>query len=104
MDGFRFDLASALCRDPRGQPMAAPPLIKELAKDPVLSKVQFQTPLNMCQTGKAREASSERPSRRQMAAAFPLPLSIKRYAVVGTVRTELCSRGPRHDIKAPKWN
>ena len=45
MDGFRFDLASALCRDPQGQPMAAPPLIRELAKDPVLSKVRFHTPL-----------------------------------------------------------
>lgn len=39
MDGFRFDLASALCRDPQGQPMAAPPLIEEMAKDSVLSKV-----------------------------------------------------------------
>ena len=45
MDGFRFDLASALCRDPQGQPMAAPPLIRELAKDPVLSKVQSVLPL-----------------------------------------------------------
>ena len=40
MDGFRFDLASALCRDPQGKPMAAPPLIRDLAKDPVLSKVR----------------------------------------------------------------
>ena len=39
VDGFRFDLASALCRDPRGEPMAVPPLIEEIAKDPVLSKV-----------------------------------------------------------------
>lgn len=39
MDGFRFDLASALCRDPRGNPLEAPPLIREIAKDPVLSKV-----------------------------------------------------------------
>lgn len=39
VDGFRFDLASALCRDPQGQPMTAPPLIRDLAKDPVLSKV-----------------------------------------------------------------
>ena len=39
MDGFRFDLASALCRDPKGEPMAVPPLIEEIAKDPVLSKV-----------------------------------------------------------------
>ena len=39
VDGFRFDLASALCRDPLGKPMTAPPLIREMAKDPVLSKV-----------------------------------------------------------------
>ena len=39
VDGFRFDLASCLCRDPQGHPLAAPPLIRELAKDPVLSKV-----------------------------------------------------------------
>ncbi len=39
MDGFRFDLASALCRDPLGNPMAVPPLIEQCAKDPVLSKV-----------------------------------------------------------------
>lgn len=63
MDGFRFDLASALCRDPQGQPMAAPPLIRELANDPVLSKVHFQTPLYTSQTGKASEALSARPSQ-----------------------------------------
>ena len=39
VDGFRFDLASALCRDPKGQPLEAPPLIRDIAKDPVLSKV-----------------------------------------------------------------
>lgn len=41
VDGFRFDLASCLCRDPQGHPLAAPPLIRELAKDPVLSKVKL---------------------------------------------------------------
>ena len=44
MDGFRFDLASALCRDPLGQPMTAPPLIREMAKDPILSKVPHCSP------------------------------------------------------------
>lgn len=39
MDGFRFDLASCLCRDSNGNPMAVPPLIRDIAKDPVLSKV-----------------------------------------------------------------
>ena len=43
MDGFRFDLASALCRDPKGEPMAVPPLIEEIAKDPVLSKVALSS-------------------------------------------------------------
>ena len=44
VDGFRFDLASALCRDPKGKPMEAPPLIRDIAKDPVLSKVSCNTP------------------------------------------------------------
>lgn len=44
MDGFRFDLASALCRDAKGNPMAVPPLIHDIAKDPVLSKVPVKTP------------------------------------------------------------
>lgn len=39
MDGFRFDLASCLCRDGRGQPLDVPPLIRAITKDPVLSKV-----------------------------------------------------------------
>lgn len=41
MDGFRFDLASALCRDPLGAPIPAPPLIRQIAKDPVLSKARL---------------------------------------------------------------
>ena len=39
VDGFRFDLASALCRDSKGTPLEAPPLIRDIAKDAVLSKV-----------------------------------------------------------------
>jgi hypothetical protein len=38
VDGFRFDLASCLCRDAKGAPLPAPPLIREIAKHPVLSK------------------------------------------------------------------
>ncbi len=38
VDGFRFDLASALCRDKGGAPLADPPLIRQAAADPVLSK------------------------------------------------------------------
>ncbi|KIZ03733.1 glycogen operon protein GlgX [Monoraphidium neglectum] len=41
VDGFRFDLASCLCRDSKGHPMPAPPLIREIAKHPVLSKVHL---------------------------------------------------------------
>ena len=39
VDGFRFDLAACLCRDPHGTPLEAPPVIREISKDPVLSKV-----------------------------------------------------------------
>jgi isoamylase len=41
VDGFRFDLASCLCRDARGAPLPAPPLIREIARHPVLSKVHL---------------------------------------------------------------
>ena len=36
MDGFRFDLASILTRDQKGQPMAEPPIIQEIAYDSIL--------------------------------------------------------------------
>jgi len=36
VDGFRFDLAAALTRDPDGRPMESPPLIERLSKDPTL--------------------------------------------------------------------
>jgi glycogen operon protein len=36
VDGFRFDLASALTRDQHGVPMADPPLIWEIENDPIL--------------------------------------------------------------------
>ncbi|MEO3760659.1 glycogen debranching protein GlgX [Mycobacterium sp. B14F4] len=37
VDGFRFDLASAMTRDDRGAPMADPPIIWEIESDPVLA-------------------------------------------------------------------
>lgn len=37
VDGFRFDLASAMTRDQRGIPMADPPIIWEIESDPVLA-------------------------------------------------------------------
>ncbi|KAJ4761088.1 Glycogen debranching enzyme [Rhynchospora pubera] len=41
VDGFRFDLASVLCRDTDGTPLSAPPLIKAIAKDEVLSRCKI---------------------------------------------------------------
>ncbi|KAL3693890.1 hypothetical protein R1sor_007541 [Riccia sorocarpa] len=38
IDGFRFDLASSLCRDTNGSPLSSPPLIKAIARDPVLAR------------------------------------------------------------------
>jgi isoamylase len=37
VDGFRFDLASALTRGPDGSPLLAPPLIQAINSDPVLA-------------------------------------------------------------------
>jgi glycogen operon protein len=37
IDGFRFDLASVLGRDPWGAPLSNPPLLESLAFDPVLA-------------------------------------------------------------------
>ena len=41
IDGFRFDLASILGRDPWGAPMSNPPLLESLAFDPVLGKCKL---------------------------------------------------------------
>ncbi|KAL0786733.1 hypothetical protein Bca101_002979 [Brassica carinata] len=41
VDGFRFDLASVLCRDTDGSPLSAPPLIRAIAKDSVLSRCKI---------------------------------------------------------------
>jgi isoamylase len=41
VDGFRFDLASCLCRDAHGNPLPAPPLIRAIAQHPVLSKTHL---------------------------------------------------------------
>ncbi|MFN2370148.1 MAG: glycogen debranching protein GlgX [Candidatus Krumholzibacteriia bacterium] len=37
VDGFRFDLACALCRDTDGEPLARPPVIAAIDTDPVLA-------------------------------------------------------------------
>jgi isoamylase len=41
VDGFRFDLAAVLGRDPWGAPLANPPLLETLAYDPVLAKCKL---------------------------------------------------------------
>lgn len=41
IDGFRFDLASALTRAENGMPLADPPLLKMIAHDPVLASVKL---------------------------------------------------------------
>ena len=41
IDGFRFDLAAILGRDPDGAPLANPPLLESLAFDPILAKCKL---------------------------------------------------------------
>jgi len=41
IDGFRFDLASILGRDPSGAPLSNPPLLESLAFDPILAKCKL---------------------------------------------------------------
>jgi glycogen operon protein len=41
VDGFRFDLASALTRGPDGKPLRNPPLIERIAADPVLQDLKL---------------------------------------------------------------
>ncbi|MCM2264698.1 MAG: glycogen debranching protein GlgX [Desulfuromonadales bacterium] len=41
VDGFRFDLAAILARGPDGQPLANPPLIEQLAANPVLADAKL---------------------------------------------------------------
>lgn len=41
VDGFRFDLASILTRGTKGNPLAHPPLLEAMKKDPIISKVKW---------------------------------------------------------------
>jgi glycogen operon protein len=41
VDGFRFDLAAVLSRDPHGRPMPAPPILWDIESDPVLANVKL---------------------------------------------------------------
>jgi len=41
IDGFRFDLASIMCRDQDGTPLANPPLVEAISFDPVLKNTKL---------------------------------------------------------------
>ena len=41
VDGFRFDLASILTRGTDGKPLANPPILQEIAKDPLFKNVKM---------------------------------------------------------------
>jgi isoamylase/glycogen operon protein len=41
IDGFRFDLASILCRSENGTPQAPSPIIEAISKDPILSHTKL---------------------------------------------------------------
>jgi isoamylase len=41
VDGFRFDLISALTRGPNGEPLSDAPLIEAITKDPILANVKL---------------------------------------------------------------
>lgn len=41
IDGFRFDLASILCRGQQGEVLPAPPIVERMAEDPVLSQAKL---------------------------------------------------------------
>jgi isoamylase len=41
IDGFRFDLAAILGRDQNGAPLSNPPLLEQLAHDPILAKCKL---------------------------------------------------------------
>lgn len=41
VDGFRFDLASCLTRDPTGNPLPTPPVIEAISNDPILADVKL---------------------------------------------------------------
>lgn len=41
VDGFRFDLASALCRDTDGNPLSRPPVIERITKDASMRDVKL---------------------------------------------------------------
>ncbi len=41
IDGFRFDLASSMGRDPEGNPLSNPPLLEVLAYDPILARTKL---------------------------------------------------------------
>ncbi len=41
VDGFRFDLASILCRGIDGAPLARPPVVRAITQDPILERCKL---------------------------------------------------------------
>lgn len=41
VDGFRFDLAAVLCRDPSGKLLPNPPVLEQIAEDPILRDMKI---------------------------------------------------------------
>ena len=41
VDGFRFDLGAALTRSPDGRPLESPPILADIAKEPLFQKVKL---------------------------------------------------------------
>ncbi len=41
VDGFRFDLASILTRDPKGHPLNDPPVVRRISQDPLLAHTKL---------------------------------------------------------------
>jgi pullulanase/glycogen debranching enzyme len=55
VDGFRFDLASVLDRDERGNLVANPPLLESIADDPILHNVKLIADATSASTTKRTE-------------------------------------------------
>ncbi len=64
IDGFRFDLASILCRDPTGHLVASPPVIQRILEDPVLKNKKLIA--EAWDAGGAYQVGSFSPSPRWM--------------------------------------
>lgn len=98
VDGFRFDLAAALTRDPDGKPLRNPPLIERIAADPVLQDLKLIAEpwdaAGLYQVGSFHPRFSEwngryRDEMRRFWAGFPGHL--------GALATRLCGSSDLYD-------